>query len=371
MIDFNPTIIGHSDVVALFKNLFSKGRIPQAIIFNGLEGIGKDFFADELSKTFSKFQNNSAQSAAITARFSEPDLKFVIALPRGKNEEAHDDPLEKLDKEDYQNYIHELGEKRKNPYHKIDIERANLIKINSIRDVNKFLSMSSDNSTHRTVLISHADLMNEEAQNSLLKNLEEPPPNVTFILTTSKLDHLRPTIISRCWLVKFSPLSNAEVEKILIDYFNIEVEKAKSAALLSNGSVTDALELIENDLSDFQKNVVEFLRSALAGNVLSSNQFLTTIVKSNDKKNFHLLIKMILFWLTDTKRDVSGIRDYGFASFPETFSKFNSKYSEVKLNNFIARAENLSATVLNNNLNLNIATHKLIFELSTLIKQND
>lgn len=371
MIDFNPSTVGHSDVVALFKNLFSKGSIPQAIIFNGLEGIGKDFFADELSKSFRRSQNNSHQFSAKTTRFSEPELKIVIALPRGKNEEAHDDPLEKLDKEDYQNYINELEEKRKNPYHKIDIDGANLIRINSIRDINKFLSLSSDNLLHRTILISHADLMNEEAQNSLLKNLEEPPPNVTFILTTSKLDRLRPTIISRCWLVKFSPLSKDEVERILIEYFSVEIEKANSAALLSNGSVTDALELIENDLSDFQRNVVEFLRSALAGNVLSSNQFLTSLVKTNDKKKFHLVIKMILFWLTDTKRDVSGIRDYGFAGFPETFSKFNSKYSRVKLNNFIARAENLSATVLNNNLNLNIATHRLIFELSTLIKQND
>ncbi len=362
---FNPSIIGHEEIAAMFNDLFVQEKIPQAIIFNGIDGIGKDFFADEISKFYNTTNQSSHQ------RFSEPQLKYVMALPRGKNEVSHDDPYEKLEKQDFENVLSELELKKKNPYHKIKIERANQIKINSIRDVNKYLSISSNPLEHRMVLISHAELMNEESQNALLKNLEEPPERVTFILTTSNIENLRPTVISRCWMVKFSPLKAEAVVKILNQHFDVEFSRANIASLLSNGSVTEAVELIDNDLEYFQTSIIEFLRSALAGNIQTSNTILSQLLKSNDKKNFHLVVKLILFWLSDLKREIAGIGDYHFQSFYETIQKFNSRHSRVKLNAFISNAESLSNAVSFNNLNLNIATHKLIFELSALIKQNN
>lgn len=362
---FNPAIIGHADVISVFQNFFLKEKIPQAIIFDGIDGIGKDFFADEIVKSLRGNLNDSTTHT----RFAEPLMKFVIALPRGRNELSHDDPLEKLEKSDFKNVLTEIEEKRKNPYHRISIERANNIKINSIRDINKFLTRSSAQDEHRIVLISHAELMNEESQNSLLKNLEEPPERVTFILTTSNLSQLRPTIISRCWYIKFSPLKKDEVSRILIEHFDIEPHLANGAALLANGSVLEALELVNNDLDFFQSTLIDFLRSALAGNFQSSNHLLSQLLKSDEKKNFNLVVKMILFWLADVKRDVAGLNNFSFAEHTETMQKFNTRYSEVKISNFIASIENLSNTVMNNNLNLNIATHRLIFELSTLIKQ--
>ena len=61
--------------------------------------------------------------------------------------------------------------------------------------------------------------MNTEAQNALLKNLEEPPEGVIFILCTSSPEKLRETIRSRCWRINFQPLDDNQLYEILVEKF--------------------------------------------------------------------------------------------------------------------------------------------------------
>jgi DNA polymerase-3 subunit delta' len=87
---------------------------------------------------------------------------------------------------------------------------ADMIKVAQIRAMRSEIFNSSLSAAGRAVLIYHAERMNENAANALLKVLEEPPEGVTFLLTASSLAALLPTIRSRCISFAMAPVSSAE-----------------------------------------------------------------------------------------------------------------------------------------------------------------
>jgi len=87
------------------------------------------------------------------------------------------------------------------------------ITVNDVREACHFLSLKSNKI--KILVFNLADDMNEEAQNALLKTLEEPYPNSLILLLTENIGHLLPTIASRCQKVVLPPLSNTEISDIL------------------------------------------------------------------------------------------------------------------------------------------------------------
>jgi len=114
----------------------------------------------------------------------------------------------------------------------------------------------------RVVLIRDADTLETAAQNSLLKSLEEPPPGTMFILTTAVPGVLLPTVRSRCMRMRLGRLTSNEVAAALTrDHGYTEVE-AREAAPLADGSVGQALALIDNDLSMFRGLAIGLLQQS-------------------------------------------------------------------------------------------------------------
>ncbi len=110
------------------------------------------------------------------------------------------------------------------------------IKIDQIRGLKKAVSFSPFGSGVRVVLIEDVQTMRREAGNSLLKILEEPPPDNVLLLIASESEPVLPTILSRCQIIPFSPLSDDQavqvVEKLHPD---LNREDARSLALLAGG----------------------------------------------------------------------------------------------------------------------------------------
>jgi|GEM_PF-1704731 len=109
-----------------------------------------------------------------------------------------------------------------------------------------FFHLRTDTTAYRTAIIKDSEAMPEEAQNALLKTLEEPPLRSSIIFIASRAA-LLPTIVSRSVIVRFNPLSQTDVEKLLIES-GIDSKKAAEVSVLSSGSVKTALFLIEHDL---------------------------------------------------------------------------------------------------------------------------
>lgn len=124
------------------------------------------------------------------------------------------------------------------------------IVVDQIRDlVDRRLALKRFEGRSRFVILDPADAMNVQAQNALLKTLEEPPEATTFLLLASKADLLLPTVRSRCARVAFAPLGEAVLEARLGAKGRTE-EEARLAAALSGGSLGRALELDARDLSE-------------------------------------------------------------------------------------------------------------------------
>ncbi len=362
-------IAGQDKVKELLTSFINTDRIPHALLFQGNEGVGKDYvsikFADALNLSYSS--NNTSFISKQIASLREPYIKFIYPLPRGKNETESDDPYEKLSVDEIDNIREELGKKAGNPYYQISLSNANAIKINSIRDIKKFLSLEFTDLKYRVVIISNAHLMNEPSQNALLKNLEEPPSGVVFILTTSQPSRLRETILSRCWIINFGPLSKENVVQILINRFSIENSLAEEVALFSGGSLTKALTLLNNDFKELKDKTFRILRYSFGAKFHSALSEFDQLMVNNDKEGIRIIIEMIITWLNDLQRFKHIQSDYFFVDYAETFEKFNSRYPKNEINHIITKLDQLSSSI-GNNVNTKIICLDLVFLLSSIIK---
>ena len=100
------------------------------------------------------------------------------------------------------------------------------ISIDSVRTLRRRLTLKNITAKPRLVLLENAHKMSDEAQNALLKILEEPPVNTTFILTASTSNKLLPTIVSRTWGLSVRSVSLGEACSFYKDYSSQEIERA-------------------------------------------------------------------------------------------------------------------------------------------------
>ncbi len=354
-------VYGQESVKLILDKIIHSNKIPHAFLFQGNSGTGKDLLAIRFAQALN--QNESVNSKI--QNLSEPYIKYIFPLPRGKNETESSGPVEKLSEDEIKLLQEELEKKINNPYYKIVLPKANFIKISSIRDIKKFLSISYSDVKFRIVLISDAHLMNEEAQNALLKNLEEPPEGVIFILTTPYPDNLRETIRSRCWRIAFEPLSESDLSEILSKYFNVGKKFAEEIAPFSAGSVNMALKLMEHDFQQLREKTIFILRYSFGRKYHSALDQFAPFIKDNDTDSIKLLIQMIIIWLNDIQRHKIETGNYFYSTYLDTLEKFNKKFPEVEINELVYKLDRLSS-MIHNNININLLVLNIIFELAAL-----
>lgn len=118
----------------------------------------------------------------------------------------------------------------------------NSIKVDAIRDLNRAMGLASYEGGRKIAIIRRADCMNENAQNALLKTLENPSGDALFFLLTESPGALLPTIVSRCLEVRFHCLDVEECARVL-EKRGVEGDRALLLSALAQGSVGRALEI--------------------------------------------------------------------------------------------------------------------------------
>lgn len=109
------------------------------------------------------------------------------------------------------------------------------IRIEQVRDLRKQASLRPYEGRTRVFIIEDSELLTNEAANSLLKYLEEPPPNVVLVLLAADEDSLLPTVLSRCQRLELRPMPHADLQHVLIDEHGLADEQALLMARLSGG----------------------------------------------------------------------------------------------------------------------------------------
>jgi DNA polymerase III subunit delta' len=328
-------VIGQQRVKSILLSAFRARRLPHAYLFIGNEGVGKDAMALELARvlhceTHREEACGVCPSCLKVDSLQHPDVKFITPLPLGKGEKSDDAPLDKLTVAEVQGIQEEYRQKAKNPYHRISIPRANIIKINSIRQVRRDSTMSTLYEGKKIFIISNAEEMGEEAANTLLKTLEEPPGDTLLVLTTSRPESLLPTIISRCQPVRFDPLTEPDIRDALVGREQVEADRAALVARLASGSYVRALELLQSDITELRQEVVDFIRTALAHNFLHLSQHIDKLAAAKDRELVVRFLSLMLMWF----RDAFVLRTGGEVinlDQQDALRKFSAKFGDADL----------------------------------------
>lgn len=301
-------IKGQERVIENLKRIFHSGKIPHSFIFYGSDGVGKDAAAIEFAKLLNCDNPVNGNEACDSCKncleidsFRSVLVKYIIALPSGKSESDDDsNPLEKLDKEDYLNYLNELDCKRINKYYSISLPRANDIRISSIRQIRKEIYLTGKTGKKKVFIISKCDRMNLNSANSLLKILEEPPRDSVLILTTSKITSLLPTIIGRCQKLKFDNLSKS----IILQYIkesesSLSNTEAEFFSELSDGSISKCEDILNNNFLELRETVVNMLTALLSGRYVNLGAEIDSVISKKDKELLKQFLLLLIFWFRD------------------------------------------------------------------------
>ena len=121
------------------------------------------------------------------------------------------------------------------------LEEANTIKVEQIRELQLSLSLSPYEARYRVALLLNFQEATANAQNALLKTLEEAPPKVILILTADSVENLLPTIVSRCEILRLRPLPVDLCAKVLQKQWQVPAETAKEISHLCGGKIGQAV----------------------------------------------------------------------------------------------------------------------------------
>jgi DNA polymerase-3 subunit delta' len=297
-------VINQERAKRYFQRCLERQRLAHAYLLTGPEGVGKDALAIELAKTLNCAEGESEACGKCSdcARFNSlqhPNVYLIFALPLGKNEDAGDPPFAKLTREQIEEVQREIARKAENPYYNMFISKANLIKVNSIREIRRTSSLSMYEKGKKVYILMDADLMREEASNALLKTLEEPPENTLIILTTSREDMLLPTIASRCQRIRLDRLPDEAIENALVERKRVERELASTIARIVNGSYGEALDLIDSDAASYREEVVTFLRTILYGSRVEIFKVIKDLNEKLERKELERQLYLLNSWFRD------------------------------------------------------------------------
>ena len=135
------------------------------------------------------------------------------------------------------------------------------IRVDEVRQLARRLSFALTRGRRKVVIVSPADALNERAQNALLKTLEEPPPDTTFLLLTAQPDQLLPTVRSRCARIALVPLTEALIARRL-QASGVPEALAQARAARAEGSLGRALRLSAEELAGHHQ-ILHSLEAAL------------------------------------------------------------------------------------------------------------
>lgn len=281
-------IIGQTRPKEILARALQTGRIPHAYLFAGPAGVGKEAMAIEMAKALLCSSGgdtkpcDSCSACRRAGRFGHPDFFFLFPMPKNAAVEEEREVLDSLVRDPYI---------RKLPW------AAPTIGIERIRELRRVSSLKPLEG-RRVVIIAEADKMTPEAANALLKILEEPPPDMQLILTSSRDAGLLPTIVSRCQRVDFNLLTNAEVASVLMERKGVVQDQARLVARIAQGNYRHAAGLLEENLQERRNLVIEAMRISLKDEG-TRIEWAEGVLEELDKRELREFFSLMLIWFRD------------------------------------------------------------------------
>lgn len=218
-------IIGHEDIVKHFKSSIELGKVSHAYILNGEKGVGKRTLAGIVAKTLQCESGapdpcGTCKSCLQTESDNQPDIIWV------------------------------------------NHEKPNVISVDEIRtQIINDIALKPYSSKYKIYVIPDAQMMNPQAQNALLKTLEEPPKYAVIMILTNNVDKFLPTILSRCIVLNFKPVEPLHMMEYLVSQIGVDQKKARFCTDFAQGNLGKAVRLaISTDYNEIKEDSIRLLR---------------------------------------------------------------------------------------------------------------
>jgi len=276
------TIFGHETQEKEFIDCYKSGKLHHGWLITGARGIGKATLAWRLAKFI---LTQPIKSFNANSLFSEASLNHQTELDENSKDSietrilAESEPRLSITRRSF-------DEKRKK-------FRSN-IRVNEIRRLNSFFSLSVSDGGSRVAIIDCVDDLNLNAANALLKTLEEPPRDTIFFLISNNPESLLPTIRSRCREMRLANLSENNLLSALKQINLTLPEKDKEIySLLAAGSVGNSIRLLKHDGANLYRSILSFLNELPNLNGFELEKFVSTFEGSKNRDRLELLTELL------------------------------------------------------------------------------
>lgn len=218
-------VVGHKDILKYISSAVENNRVSHAYILNGERGSGKKMLANLFAMT--------------------------LLCETGDNE-----PCGKC-------HSCKQAESGNHPdIIRVTHEKPNSISVDDIRtQVNNTVDIKPYQGPYKVYIIPQADMMTPQAQNAILKTIEEPPSYAVFLLLTENAETLLPTINSRCVMLKLRNIKDTLIKKYLMENLEIPDYKADMCTAFAQGNMGRAIMLANSDhFNEIREEAVQLLK---------------------------------------------------------------------------------------------------------------
>ena len=255
-------VIGQEDICSVVEGSIKLNRVAHAFLFSGTRGVGKTTLARILGKILNCEELKKDKIEACH------QCATCISIENESNMDV------------------------------VEIDAASRTGVADVREIIENINYKPVSSKKKIFIIDEVHMLSKAAFNALLKTLEEPPPDVTFIFATTETEKIPVTVLSRCQHFSLQRVSLESISKHLIQVsklegYELDDESSKLIAQCSEGSMRDALSILENVLAKSEKINISIVREVLGISDLSTIIFLfENLCKGNVNSSFDCFEKL-------------------------------------------------------------------------------
>lgn len=325
-------VVGHESIIGHFKSSIEQGKVAHAYLIHGEKGTGKKMLAGLFAKTLQCEAGGTdpcgtCRSCIQCDSGNQPDIIWV----------THEKPT--------------------------------VISVDDIREqVNNDIIIKPYSSRYKIYIIPEAELMNPQAQNALLKTIEEPPEYAIIMLLTNNLDKMLPTILSRCITLNLKPIGELDMMEYL-SRMGIPQAKAKFCVGFAFGNLGKAVRLATSEeYNEIKHDCVQILKDI---NRMEIYDLIDAVKKmSKYKLDIYDYLDIMMMWYRDILMlKVSGSPDK--LLFKEEYATLKQQANYISYEGIenVLKALDKVKVRLEANVNFDIAMELLLLTIKE--NQND
>lgn len=256
------SIIGQKQLTDNLRNALKYNKISHAYMIQGEKMSGKHMIADVFARALQCESDgirpcNQCRSCKQAINNNHPDIIYV----------EHDKP--------------------------------NVISVDNVRtQINGDIAIKPYSGPYKIYIMDEAEKMNTQAQNALLKTLEEPPEYAVIILLTTNVETMLPTILSRCVVLDMKPVSEDKIKNFLMEKVEIPDYRAGICASFARGNVGKAVMLASNEEFDKLKSEVLGIMKTISD--MEVNQMAAAVKRITENKyDINDYLDLCFIWYRD------------------------------------------------------------------------